>query len=254
MNFGKNLQVLRKMTIMTQEELAEKMNVSRQTVSKWELGSLLPGVEKLVDLCEMFDCSVDQLLRDNMDFSNEAYSDIRIVTVEPFRYISYSVISREPEEDAIAHAEGWAKYLKIENPYIIGWNFPKVSKEQRNVFHMHGYKAALILEDEQDIGDIDTKILSQNRQKYITMKVTDFHSMDVHTAASRKAAAQWKFTLEEVQGEEATVIPNAYKALRTYMAINRIKEKHEPAIISCYEHEYFDNKGVKFMDIYIAIE
>ena len=38
MDFGKNLQVLRKMAGMTQEQLAEKLNVSRQTVSKWELG------------------------------------------------------------------------------------------------------------------------------------------------------------------------------------------------------------------------
>ncbi len=37
MNFGKNLQILRKMTGMTQEELAERINVSRQTISKWEL-------------------------------------------------------------------------------------------------------------------------------------------------------------------------------------------------------------------------
>lgn len=141
MNFGKNVQILRKMTNMTQEELAEKMNVSRQTVSKWELGAILPEIEKLVELCEMFNCSVDQLLRGNMDFSNEAYSDIKIVTVDAFRYISYAVISREPEEDAITHVEGWAKHLKIENPHIIGWDFPKVSQEQRNVFHMRGYGA-----------------------------------------------------------------------------------------------------------------
>ena len=38
MNLGKNLQILRKITNMTQEELAEKLNVSRQTISKWELG------------------------------------------------------------------------------------------------------------------------------------------------------------------------------------------------------------------------
>lgn len=230
MNFGKNLQILRKMTNMTQEELAEKLNISRQTISKWELGSILPEVEKLIELCEIFNCSVDQLLRENMDFSNEAYSDIKVVTVESFHYISYAVISCEPEEDAIAHVESWAKHLKIKNPYIIGWDFPKVSQEQINVFHMRGYKAALILEGEQDIGDIDTEIVRQNRQKYITI------------------------TLEEVPGEEFTIIPNAYKALLTYMAINGIKEKHDPTIISCYEHEYYDDKGVKFMDVYIAIE
>lgn len=230
MNFGKNLQILRKMANMTQEELAEKMNVSRQTISKWELGSILPEVEKLVDLCEMFNCSVDQLLKDNMDYSNEVYSDIKIVTVEPFRYIRYEVISREPEEDAIAHVESWAKRLKIEKPYIIGWDFPKVSQEQTNVFHMHGYGAALVLENGQDTSNIDTEVFTQNRQKYITI------------------------TFEEVEGEEFTVIPNAYKALLTYMAINGIKEKYDSTILSCYEHEYFDEKGAKFMDIYIAIE
>lgn len=230
MNFGKNVQILRKMTNMTQEELAEKMNISRQTVSKWELGAILPEVEKLVELCEIFNCSVDQLLRGTMDFSNKAYSDIKIVTVDSFHYISYTVISREPEEDAIAHVEGWANYLEIKSPYIIGWDFPKVSQEQRNVFHMRGYGAALILEDKQDIRDIDAERLSQNKQNYITI------------------------TLEERANEEFELIPNAYKALLTYMTINGIKEKRDPTILSCYEHEYFDDNGVKFMDIYIAVE
>lgn len=230
MKFGKNLQVLRKMTNMTQEDLAEKMNVSRQTISKWELGEALPEVEKLVELCDVFNCPVDQLLRGNMDFSSEAYSDIKIVTVEPFRYVSYTVISREPENDAIAHVEGWARHLKIENPYIIGWDFPGVSQEQRNVYHMRGYKAALRLGEEQDIGDLDVEIVNQDRQKYITI------------------------TLKEGHGGAFVAIPDAYKALLMYMAINGIKEKQDPGIISCYEHEYFDGNGAKIMDIYIAVE
>lgn len=229
MQLGKNLQILRKTANMTQEELAEKMNVSRQTISKWELGAILPEIEKLVELCEMFHCSVDQLLRENMDFCSEAYSDIRVVTVEPFRYIAYTVISCEPEEDAITHVENWAKHLNIDSPYMIGWDFSKVSQEQKSVYHMRGYSAALVLEGEPDLRGIDAEIVSQNRQKYVTI------------------------TLEEVQGEEFTIIPNAYKALLTYMAINGIKEKREPEILSCYEHEYFDDRGVKFMDIYIAV-
>ena len=231
MNFGKNVQILRKMANMTQEELAEKMNVSRQTVSKWELGTVLPELEKLLELCDGFNCSVDQLLRGNMDYSNEAYSDIKIVTVDPFRYISYTVISCEPEDDAIAHVEGWAKHLGAENPYIIGWDFPQVSQEQKNVFHMRGYGAALILANDQTPGNLDVEIKSQDRQNYITI------------------------TQEEIpDAGEFALIPNAYKALLTYMAINGIKEKHDPGILSCYEHEYFDDNGIKFMDIYIAIE
>ena len=229
MHFGKNLQILRKMTDMTQEELAGRMHVSRQTISKWELGAIVPEVEKLVELCELFNCSVDGLLRGNMDFSSEAYSEIRRVTVAPFRYISYAVISREPEEDALAHVKGWAKHLEIENPYIIGWDFPQVSQEQRNVFRMRGYGAALILADGQDIGDIEAEVISQNRQNYITI------------------------TIKDMSGREFEVIPNAYQALSMYMAINGMEEKHDSAILSCYEHEYLDCDGVKCMDIYIAV-
>ena len=53
MNFGKNLQILRKMTNLTQENLAEKLDVSRQTVSKWEQNLAYPEIEKLIEVCEL---------------------------------------------------------------------------------------------------------------------------------------------------------------------------------------------------------
>ena len=57
MSFGQNLQFLRKMrNKMTQEELAEKMGVSRQTVSKWELDTVYPEMDKVVELCNIFSC------------------------------------------------------------------------------------------------------------------------------------------------------------------------------------------------------
>ena len=55
MSLGKNLQFLRKMrNKMTQEQLAEKVGVSRQTVSKWELDMVYPEINKLVELCNLF--------------------------------------------------------------------------------------------------------------------------------------------------------------------------------------------------------
>ena len=51
---------------MTQEELAEKMDVSRQTISKWEMGSAYPEMEKALLLCKLFACSLDELMRKNM--------------------------------------------------------------------------------------------------------------------------------------------------------------------------------------------
>lgn len=77
MSFGQNLQFLRKMRNgMTQEELAEIMGVSRQTVSKWELDATYPEMEKMIELCQYFSCSMDQLVRENINVGNEAYSDM----------------------------------------------------------------------------------------------------------------------------------------------------------------------------------
>ena len=115
---AKNLQTFKKDDEHDAGEISRENECQPANHFKWELGAILPEVEKLVELCETFHCSIDQLLKGNMDYSNKAYSDIRIVTVEPFRYISYVVISCEPEDDAISHVEGWAKHLKIENPYV----------------------------------------------------------------------------------------------------------------------------------------
>ncbi|MCM1335524.1 MAG: helix-turn-helix transcriptional regulator, partial [Eubacterium sp.] len=55
MSFGKNLQFLRRLRQnMTQEDLAERLNVSRQTVSKWELDTAQPEIEKAIELCRVF--------------------------------------------------------------------------------------------------------------------------------------------------------------------------------------------------------
>ena len=112
MSFGQNLQFLRKMrNRMTQEELAEKMNVSRQTVSKWELDTAYPEISKLAELCTLFSCTMDELVRHDMTLSSDAYSNLRVEWVEALRYIRYAVISQEPESDAIGHVQAWAQKL-----------------------------------------------------------------------------------------------------------------------------------------------
>ncbi|MGC4019709.1 MAG: helix-turn-helix transcriptional regulator [Muricomes sp.] len=63
MSFGENLQFYRKNKDITQEQLAEELGVSRQTISKWEAGTSYPEMEKILQLCDMFGCSMDLLLR-----------------------------------------------------------------------------------------------------------------------------------------------------------------------------------------------
>ena len=69
MNLGNNILKLRKENKLSQEELAEKVNVTRQTISNWELGSTQPTPEQLKLLSKIFNISVDELLdNDTSDY------------------------------------------------------------------------------------------------------------------------------------------------------------------------------------------
>ena len=63
MSLGENLQFLRKKDNITQDQLAEKLDVSRQSISKWESNTTYPEMDKLMQLCQMFHCSMDDLLQ-----------------------------------------------------------------------------------------------------------------------------------------------------------------------------------------------
>ena len=60
--FKDNLMSLRKMKGLSQEELADKINVSRQTLSKYETGESLPDVEKCKQIADVLDVSLDELV------------------------------------------------------------------------------------------------------------------------------------------------------------------------------------------------
>ncbi len=62
MNFSEKLQKIRKENNITQEQLADKLNVSRQAVSKWESGTAYPDTEKLIQISKIFNISLDELI------------------------------------------------------------------------------------------------------------------------------------------------------------------------------------------------
>lgn len=64
MTFGEKIQALRKSRGMSQEQLAEQLAVSRQSVSKWELSESVPELDKIVALSELFGVTTDYLLKD----------------------------------------------------------------------------------------------------------------------------------------------------------------------------------------------
>ena len=69
MSLAENLQFLRAREGITQEQLAERMDVSRQSVSKWESGASYPEMDTLLKLCDMFQVDMDTLLRGSVENS-----------------------------------------------------------------------------------------------------------------------------------------------------------------------------------------
>ena len=66
MTIGEKITKLRIAANISQEKLAEQMEVSRQSVSKWEMDQALPQIEKVLQLCELFDITTDELLQDKI--------------------------------------------------------------------------------------------------------------------------------------------------------------------------------------------
>lgn len=66
MRFCDKLAKLRKSNNFSQEQLAEKLGVSRQAVSKWESGSTYPDMEKMIQMCEILNCTLEELLDDGI--------------------------------------------------------------------------------------------------------------------------------------------------------------------------------------------
>lgn len=230
MRFGQNLQYFRKMRRgMTQEDLAERIGVSRQTISKWETGEAFPEIEKAMELCGIFSCTMDALFREDMSAGSEAYTNLRIEKVKAFSYVRYSVISGEPEQDAIEHIRQWANGNNLRKPDIIGWDFPQVSQEQINVHHMHGYTAACILPE-----GFESAI---NRLEVIRQPVQDYAAITIRDPFKAPFA----------------LIPNAYKTLMAYMQVNGLRHACSKGVIECFEKQYV-HEGVEHMDVWIALE
>lgn len=79
MNFAQKILELRTKYGYSQEQLAEQLNVTRQAVSKWEVGATLPETDTVIALSELFHVSSDYLLKDSIQSANNTESLDRTV-------------------------------------------------------------------------------------------------------------------------------------------------------------------------------
>ena len=119
MSFGENLQTIRKKNQLSQEGLAEMLGVSRQAVSKWELGEGYPEVDKLLILSKKLNISLDSLLGIG---STPAFSEdgkpactIRIVSPHEGVIINASKVTRSQQFKGGKNSPKFALYASDGN-------------------------------------------------------------------------------------------------------------------------------------------
>ena len=91
MIFADKLILLRKRAGWSQEELADQMNVTRQSVSKWEGAQSIPDIEKMLRLSELFGVSTDYLLKDELEEAN-AFLSVKAQTAKTIAYAVFLCI------------------------------------------------------------------------------------------------------------------------------------------------------------------
>lgn len=78
MKIGEQIKKRRQELNMTQEDLAQKLNVARSTISNWEIGRNYPDIQLIVSISDALDLSLDTLLREESDIVQEIANDTRI--------------------------------------------------------------------------------------------------------------------------------------------------------------------------------
>lgn len=233
MSLGKNIGYLRKQKKLTQEQLAEKMSVSRQTISKWEADEIVPELGKLISLSELFSCKLDALIKEELSDRSGIYSEVTFKHPSAFKMARYVMITPNPEDDVNRYMKGWAELSGLlgadPDAKLIGWDFPFVPPELNIRFGLHGYVAAYILPDDFDTDFPGVEYAQQEEADYAVITVYD----------------PFVSAYERIGG--------AYKLILEHLQANGFREKPRDNVLSCFEYVY-EKDGMTCMDVYIHTE
>ncbi|MDF2877889.1 MAG: putative transcriptional regulator [Clostridia bacterium] len=118
MTLGEKIQQLRKSRSLSQEQLAEKLNISRQSISKWELNDATPDLSKIVMLSKLFSISMDELIKENVPLGPNKSESINcnIDRIKNF-FKSRDAINPMIKDDLLDNYIG--RFCSVD---LIGWN------------------------------------------------------------------------------------------------------------------------------------
>lgn len=91
MEIGERLKKQRKIKKWTQQELADKLHISRQSISKWEQGIALPSFANVVAISDLFEISLDELIREDEKLMNNLKAKQKFTPLEKIVWLSISI-------------------------------------------------------------------------------------------------------------------------------------------------------------------
>lgn len=226
MFFASNLQFLRKRSNLTQEKLAQQLGVSRQAISKWESGETTPELPTLLQLADLFSCTLDELLRQEL---SPSVCPVRIVKVRGFRMARCCVISANGQKDLQTLLHTWASGQNLQDPILLLWSFPYVTEEQKKRFHLEGFEGGCLLPADFTPTDTAYPILSQADCTYALLSI------------------------EETEGRSASQIGRAVHTILETLHTQGIRKTAREGFLPCFERRY-QKDGVTIAEIYLQCQ
>ncbi len=176
MKFGDNLKKIRILKKLSQEDLAEKVNVSRQSISKWETGDAYPTMNNLLELCKIFHCKVSDLVNDHIIDMDSLGDEVKTKVVslkkeeqKKMKVLSkiISIISKIGKIFCYI-AIPFLSLILIVSPYLID----KVEIEEHNLtLNLSDYNINVLEENDKIVLKVGSFVLADADKEFLNTKV-----------------------------------------------------------------------------------
>ena len=202
MNIGNNIKRLRQQKNLTQDQVAEKLGVSYQAISKWETNANTPDISMLPEIANLFGVSIDMLFSDNIMDCSDIHSFmkdddvIRVVQMRGTKVLRVSSAfspDSPPIEIAFPHAcNDRTQYFKVE---VYGHVISDSSINGDVVCHQT-VKSSTINGDVMCEGNIDVNEL--NAQKVVCNNITECYKLQAKTIECKGNVASANLNCDQI--------------------------------------------------------
>lgn len=153
MNLGNQIKENRKKLNLSQEDISKKIFVSRQTISNWETGKSYPDIQNLLILCELFDSSLDELVKGDLKVMEREIAEVSMSKYTKIMVI-FIVLAALSIGPSLYYLDGYLSFIPPLILWLIGmYGAMKLEKIKKNV-NIKNYKEIMAYMESKDINEV----------------------------------------------------------------------------------------------------